>query len=94
MNLEDANNEVERLKHLIGKTINGKNEISFFVIMPTKTDILGEIMKRVIQGYNYDNLLYPFNDFTVIVILDYDLFLANGFLIWDYLDNVLKKLGW
>jgi hypothetical protein len=90
MTLKEALQQVNDNSKLIG-TKHGKGVIDELVIIPTQGDQLGEIIKQVLWGESYSHLLFGFDDFEIIGLLDFQDYPNSGILLYDSLDNIINK---
>jgi hypothetical protein len=88
MTLEEAQQQIKTHFHLRGTTFR-KATIDDFAIIPANGDRLGDIIKHVLYEEPYLHLLAQYDDFNVIVLLDFEQYPDAGFLFYDSIANVL-----
>ncbi|MBD1425664.1 hypothetical protein [Sphingobacterium arenae] len=91
MNIIDAKNKLKKYQRIIGKVVDNK-EISEIAIHPTNDSILPEITMCLLNFVDYDYMLSRYTDFDLVVIYDIEDFPSTGYVMWDTIDNVTKKL--
>ena len=88
MTRKEASEKLEKYNYLVGKTI-AQGTIAAIMPLPLDTKMTVEQMFQIVFNNVPHQLFSDYTDFRIVVVLNYQEFLANGVVVWKDLDDVL-----